>query len=123
MCCEPTSLTGTWVNTGYNGMAFPYAGRIEIIESDETIFSVYYEYDTDTTPGGMDARNYEEKWQDNECTTYYHIKYVDAWTGAYFGLVRINEENTQFEVQFSDTGYPEYIGGGYALYAIYYREQ
>jgi hypothetical protein len=123
--CEVASLGGTWVNKGYNGLMFPYTGKVEIRESDKVIHVVHYAYDTDAEPEGVVVLAYEKKWVEwlsLECLTCYHIFYIDPWTGPYYGLVEINGANTVLEVQFSQSEYPDRIGNDYFMYANYHRQ-
>ena len=119
--CEHASLTGTWVNSDYNGVeGFPKAGKLEITESDETLYFVGYDYDTDTIPNRTDTMECDEKWGDSECATWYHVTYVEPPDTAY-GLFKINAENTTLEMQYSEVDYPSDFNIDNPWYAIYYR--
>ena len=119
--CELASLTGTWVNSDYNGLSFPKGGKIEITESDGTLHTLGYDSDTDTIPEHDDTFEYDEKWGDSECATWYHVTYVEPPDTAY-GLFKINAENTTLEMQYSEVDYPSDFNVNNPWYAIYYRQ-
>ena len=121
--CELGDLLGTWFNSDYNGLSFPKCGKVETTESYEGFVIDWYVYDTDDWAEYGATFEIDEKWNDDECATLYHVTSVDTsdnLPNTMYGLLKVDVEYTTLEMQYSEVSYPSDFNIDNPWYAIYY---